>query len=302
MDCKALIFGFGSIAQKHLSSLKKIIIVAKIYVYSRRTISYKFSINSLNQILEINPDYFIIASETSSHYKYLKFIVQNYNNKVILVEKPLFEKFKFLRIKNNKVFVGYNLRVHPIMIFLKKILKNKKILHVDAKCGSYLPKWRSNRNYIYSSSAKKKLGGGVLLDLSHELDYVNWLFGPISPLFVKNGKVSNLKISTDDLLILYAKNRSRVSFNISLNYFSRIPIRQVSINGDNISILSDFIENKVQIINYNKKKDILFDQFDINDTYYELHKRILNNNFKYICNYKEALQTMKLIDRIRSFK
>ena len=83
MSFKVLILGFGSIAQKHLSSLKKIKIVDKIYVYSRRTIPYKFSLNSFNQILKINPDYFIIACETSSHYKYLKFIVQNYNNKII---------------------------------------------------------------------------------------------------------------------------------------------------------------------------------------------------------------------------
>ena len=34
-------------------------------------------------------------------------------------------------------------------------------------------------------SARKSLGGGVMLDLVHEFDYFNWLIGPSKALVVK---------------------------------------------------------------------------------------------------------------------
>ena len=78
--------------------------------------------------------------------------------------------------------------------FLKRKIRLKKIWNVNIFCGSYLPNWRSNIDYRKSASAKKHLGGGVLLDLSHELDYVQWLFGKIVIEHCKSKKLSNLNI------------------------------------------------------------------------------------------------------------
>ena len=60
------------------------------------------------------------------HFSQLKILEKKIKNSYILVEKPLFEKKKFLNITQNKVFVGYNLRFHPVLIFLKKFLRKKK--------------------------------------------------------------------------------------------------------------------------------------------------------------------------------
>ena len=195
MKISAVIIGYGSIAKKHLDCLKKINQINCVYIYSKRNISYKYSLKSLNDILLVDPKYIIIASNTSDHYEDLKFLINNFQKKIILVEKPLFNKYKYLNLKNNIVYVGYNLRFHPILLFLKKELKNKKIFSVDVINESYLPKWRNNRKYTHSYSAIKKLGGGVLLDLSHELDYLFWLFGLIKPKFIYNTKLSNLTMS-----------------------------------------------------------------------------------------------------------
>ena len=80
---------------------------------------------------------------------------------------------------------------------MKKI-RYKKIWSVNIFCGAYLPCWINNIHYSKSSSAKKKLGGGVLLDLSHELDYIQWLFGKMEIEYCKSKKLSNLNIETDD--------------------------------------------------------------------------------------------------------
>ena len=90
----ALIIGYGSIARKHLLCLKKNKKIKKIFIYSRRRIKYKHRLNSLKDIIKIDPEYILITNETSQHYKYLKFIVNNFKNKKIFVEKPLFESFK----------------------------------------------------------------------------------------------------------------------------------------------------------------------------------------------------------------
>ena len=163
--------------------------------------------SGLQNIKKLNIDYIIISSETSKHFYYLNYFEKNLKNKLILVEKPLFEKYKKFRIINNKVFVGYNMRFNPIISFIKKIINKEKFWSINIMCGSYLPMWRKNIDYKKSSSAKRKSGGGVLLDLSHELDYIQWLFGKIKLDYVYINKLSDLKISTEDFLSLSGKTK-----------------------------------------------------------------------------------------------
>ena len=98
---------------------------------------------------------------------------------------------KFYKIKNNlknRYYVGYNLRFHPVLIYLKQFLIRKKIFSINVISHSYLPNWRKI-NYRHSISANKKLGGGVLLELSHELDYLKWIF--------KNIKIVTIHLRKD---------------------------------------------------------------------------------------------------------
>ena len=227
---KVLIIGYGSIGRKHLQVLQSMGI-KYIYVYSKQKKIPFIRINNLSEIKKINPDYIVVASNTSDHFSQLKFIEKNLKNKLILVEKPIFSKFKKLKIKNNKVFVGYNLRLHPAISLIKNKIKNRKIWYASATCGSYLPKWRNNRHYSLTHSAKKSSGGGVLLELSHELDYFLWLFKEFKIQYVYNKKISNLKINTDDILDLKGNNSKIKYLNIKLNYFFRQPVRKISIEG-----------------------------------------------------------------------
>lgn len=124
MKKTALIIGFGSIGKQQYKVLKMLKIFKKIYIYSKHNRKSNF-ISRFNKIVDTNPDLIVICSETSQHFKQLKFIEKKFKNKIILVEKPLFSKFKNLKIKNNKVFVGYNLRYDPILQYTKKILEKK---------------------------------------------------------------------------------------------------------------------------------------------------------------------------------
>jgi len=218
-----------------------------------------------------------------------------------LVEKPLFAKPNKINIKKNKYFVGYNLRFNPIINFLKKKIKSKKIWSVNIFCGSYLPDWRKNIEYNKSSSAKKTFGGGVLLDLSHELDYVQWLFGKIKVQHCKSKKLSNLNIETDDFLNLVGKTKTVPSIQITLNYFTRKRTRQIFIDGKNISMQADLVNKNVVYYNSNKKKIYNFKNSNRNSDYKELHLAILKNKSKdRLCTFKEGKQLVDLIAQIRS--
>ena len=187
-----LVIGYGSIGKKHYRAMKKLNFFKKIYILSSH-INGDNVIKNIKEIKKkINPDFIVICSETYKHYFQLKYLDQILENKIILIEKPIFSKFKKLKIKNNKVFVGYNLRYHPIILFLKSFLKNKSILTANVTCNSYLPNWR-DRNYKNIYSSIKNKGGGVHLDLSHEIDYSNWIFEKFKTENITLKKLSNLK-------------------------------------------------------------------------------------------------------------
>ena len=179
MNKTVLIIGYGSIGKKHAKLLKKFKNISKIYILTKQNCGNFNRVKSISEVNKIDPDYILICSRTSDHFKHLSYLEKNLKNKIILVEKPVFENFKDFRVHNNKVFIGYNLRYHPVINFIKNYVKNKKIFSINVSCYSYLPNWRKNIHYAKSNSAKKKYGGGVLLELSHEIDYVQWIFKKI---------------------------------------------------------------------------------------------------------------------------
>lgn len=298
MRNKVLIFGSGSIALRHYSILKNNFNqLSEINFFTKRKILNIPTIKNLREVKKFSPDYFIIASRTSEHYKYLKFIDTNFRNKKVLIEKPLFHKYINKLFTNNDMYVGYNLRFHPIIKKIRNYIKTKKIYSVDIICNSYLPKWRKNINYSKSSSSLKKYGGGVLLDLSHELDYSSLLFGELQIISVLNKKISNLKINTDDYLTIQAISNKNIYINISINYFSKISTRLILINGENFAIKSDLINNSLEISdNKNKKTNY---RINNNYTYKMQHHAILKNKKDTVCDYENGLKILQLIEKIR---
>ena len=302
MKKKVLIIGFGSIGKRHASILKNFKMVSDIYILSRSNPKIFKTINKLSQIKEIDPDYIIICSRTSDHFKHLKYIEKNMTKKIILIEKPLFSKFHKFNILKNKVFVGYNLRQHLVVRFIKNFIINKKIFSVNIICNSYLPNWRKNINYKDSYSSNKRLGGGVLLDLSHEIDYLEWIFNRIKKLdFVRIKKLSNLKINVEDHVTIAGETKLS-NFILDLNYYSLYQRREIIVDGNNFSLKGDLINNFVEIYFKNKKKKIITFKNDIDYTYIRQHKLILNKNYQTLSNFKNANKLMFLLDKFRKFK
>ena len=298
----ALIVGYGSVGRRHANILSKNKFIKKIYILTAQKKILFDRISSLQEIDTYDIDYIIIANRTNLHFESLKYIEKNYNNKIILVEKPIYSKFSNLKILKNKVWVGYNLRFHPGLQLIKRLIKNKIIWSIEIKHSSYLPDWRNSIDYKKSNSAKKIYGGGVLRELSHELDMINFLFGDIQINHAYSNKISNLKVDVDDILILLGSVmfRKKTAFiSLAINFFSRHRDRYIIVEGNNISIKVDLFKNTATYLNNGVLKKIRFPKLSLDQTYIDLHNAILNNiSNASLCSYKEGLDVLKIIDKI----
>ena len=226
---KSLIIGYGSVGKKHEKILNKIGL--ETHIYSRRNLKTIVSFQNLSHAIEkVKPDYIIVANETSEHLKTLN-ILEQYNIKKILVEKPIFDNLDHnLKFNDTQIFVGYNLRYHPLIAKLKEYLKKQKILLVDIKVGfptSLIGE--KDRDYFKAILAQKKLGGGVLRDLSHEIDYFLWIFGGVRELVSVGGHFSSLSGDSDDFFKILLKMDKCNAVSISLDYLNRLNQREITV-------------------------------------------------------------------------
>lgn len=293
---RALIISMGSIGARHLEVL--ISMGLEVSAITSQNIANINCFCNLQSVDLAKFDYFVIASPTHLHYEHLSYINSNVTGKIILCEKPLFDKFINFSPNNNKILIGYNLRFHPLILELKSRLETEKTLTIEARCAQFLPTWRK-RDYRLSYSAKKELGGGVLLDLSHELDYVSYLCsGNLELIKGTQAKLSNLEISSDDIAMILAKSNNTL-INISLNYLSKTAYRQILVETNDNSYQLDLISNSLKIINIDGKiTQIQNSNLNRNDTFKAMHIDALNSQ-KHICTLDQAMDTMRLIDQIQ---
>lgn len=297
---KVLIIGYGSIGKRHEEVLSSFDEIESIDIVTKQNIKNKKTFDAINNVNDIKSyDYFVIASETHKHYEQLKYLEANVTDKIIFCEKPLFEINKDLKIERNQVFVGYVLRFHPMLQKLKSFLQNEKVLSVNVNCGQYLPTWRQNTDYRNSYSAKKDEGGGVLLDLSHEIDYIQWFFGAMQEIKSYQLKISDLEIDTDDLTTLIGKTDKEIIINLSIDYISKITYRKMLIHTLNDTYELDFIKNTlIQKDKVGLEQVYTFTNLERNYMFEQMHKSILSHK-KSVCSYDEGLKVMNTISIIQ---
>jgi len=160
--------------------------------------------------------------------------------------------------------------------------------------GQFLPTWRPDTDYRKSSSAQDISGGGVLRDLSHELDLAQHLFGDWQRLTAIGGKFSNLEITTDDTFsILMSATKCNV-VSVHLNYLDQIKQRNLTINGNNGTISVDLVGNNAKFNDLEVKFSVSAD-----DSYTAQHLAVIANDSQNICTLSEA---MKVIDTIEAIE
>lgn len=251
-----LFIGYGSIAKKHINLLRDKLKKVSIYVLKHRynqVVSDKVNLITSNDLNNYDFDSIFICSPSKFHYEHL--IEFSKLNVPIFIEKPIcINKLELIKLNalspkiESLVFVGFNLRFHPITIFFKNYIETNSlsIFEVISYCGSYLPNWRSNRSYVDSYSSNKEQGGGVHLDLIHDVDLIFYFFGEPLNFSSEKATLSNLKITSFDWARIQL-NFEKFKANIFLNYFRLEPKRDIEIVTSIGSYKLDYINNTIHL-------------------------------------------------------
>jgi len=293
MNC--LVVGYGSIGARHANILKKM--GHSVNVVSKRNVEDFFCHKTIKGVLaKKNIDYAIIANETCKHYEsFMELNELGYSGK-LLIEKPVFLDYLSLQHSDfENVFVAYNLRFHPLIQKLREFLKDNEICSIQAYVGQYLPNWRPGTDYTGSYSASKAQGGGVLRDLSHELDYINWIAGGWKRVAAIGGKFSDLQIDSDDIFVLLLEMENCPVASVQMNYLDRTTHREIIVNMKDHSIKVDLLHSTLEIdgemASFEDEKDI---------TYTIQHTAILNGDYAAACTLKQGMDVLKLIHAAES--
>lgn len=287
---KAVVIGYGSIGQRHTRLLNSLGIMTSIV--SRRHINAEKSYLTIEEaIISEQPEYIIIANETYLHEETLTRIQNTRYNKKILVEKPIFSKETSQNFKFSSLYVGYNLRFHPIIQKIYELIKNEQVISVNTYVGQYLPTWRPNTDYTKGYSADITKGGGVIRDLSHELDYLIFLFGDWVEMTANGGQISNLSIQSDDYFSILYQTQTGINVSVEMNYLDRIIQRQLVIQTNNHTYKADLIGQTLQVDN-----KILHFKIGRDDTYLKQHIALLNNQTEMLCDLQDGQNIVRMIE------
>ena len=252
---KVLIIGLGSIALKHIKALQELYPSVVIYALRRKAelskgIKGVIEIFDMDEIAVDTLSFILISNPTSVHYDTIQKVIRY--KKPLFIEKPLFVTLS--KEANNLVmeverqgistYVACNLRFLESIAKTKELLVGKRVNEVNVYCGSYLPNWRPNVDFRKVYSANKEMGGGVHIDLIHELDYVYWLFGtPIHTQSFFSNK-SSLNITAYDYAN-YLWEYDGFSVSVVLNYYRRDSKRTLEILTDEGTYLVDLLKNNI---------------------------------------------------------
>lgn len=318
---KILIVGNGSIGRRHQSIARKFFPSADIRVLSQSRLSNQTSdvnglFHELEEAVHFGSQIAVIANPSNMHIEIAKILAKEGTH--LLIEKPISNEIQgveeLLKIcKNNKVtlLIGYNLRfLNSLNCFKRAIDQNiiGSVLSIRCEVGQYLPLWRTVKNYQDSVSAQRKLGGGVLLELSHEIDYLSWIFGEIEWVYSVISKYSNLEIDVEDcayILMGFKKffSQDQLIGNVTMDFIRHDTTRYCTAIGEAGTLRWDAINSKVALLESGETSWIdLFNAGEENNSYeaeWRHFLEIVEINGAPIVSGFDALSTLKIIEAIK---
>ena len=291
-----LIAGFGSIGRRHLRNLKAL--GHKNFVLYRtgkstlpddeiKDIPTEYD---LDKALAYKPVATIIANPTALHMPVALAAAKVGSH--LFLEKPVSHSMegvedlrRFVHKNNLIVMVGFQFRFHPFLRKIKQLLEKNRIgqvVNVQAHWGEYLPDWHTWEDYHQSYSAKAKLGGGVLLTLSHPFDYLRYLLGEVESVSAVQSQSGGLGIDVEDNADVLLHFKSGVIGNVHLDYIQHPSEHFIRIIGQKGEIY----------------KRLDSDDFDRNEMFLDEMRHLLsciNKNEQPLCTIKDGIAALQIV-------
>lgn len=315
-----LVVGTGSIARRHLGNLRSLfpgVDIACVSASGRELQSGEAGagievIPSLTAALERRPALAVIASAAPAHVEQAAMLLEA--GVPVFIEKPLadslaaFEaKAGTLRAYRDRIDVGYNLRYLPAAQKLKRLLDDRllgRVYSVAVEAGQYLPDWRPASDYRAGVSARRELGGGALLELSHELDYLLWLFGTFDTAYCVATNSGTFDIDVEDRVDALLKRRDGFTARIHLDFLQRTALRSCRVIGENGTLTWDLIGNSITLSGPGNREQVLFSDraWDRNTMYLEELRRfvqVARGELAPAVGLEQGVAVLALVDALR---
>lgn len=263
---RLLIVGLGSIGSRHVRLARELVPGGQIVVLRHRScqdvqsIGIDDCVTSLAEALKFRPQAAVIANPATHHLDVALLLAQAGVH--LLIEKPISsstqgvpELIDVCQAQGITLMTGYNMRFLPSLQRFRELLEEKRggrVLSVRAEVGQYLPSWRPSSDYRQTVSAKAALGGGVLLELSHEIDYLRWLFGEVAWVNAIQRKQSDLEIDVEDtahLILGFAHETGDVPViaALDMDFIRHDTTRTCTVIGETASLRWNALAGTVEI-------------------------------------------------------
>lgn len=256
---RILIVGLGSIGKRHLRLARKQFPKGDIRILRHQgkdeIPEYASGcFTDLDNAIAFKPQLAVIANPSPMH---LDIAIPLADQGVhLLIEKPLATSSDGIQIllktcsnNNSVLMVGYNLRFLSSLQKFRELLHNNiigKILFVRCEVGQNLLSWRPEMDYRQTVSAQSSLGGGVLLELSHEIDYLQWIFGEISWVLSSCSRQSDLELDVEDTVCaILGFNPGNLKGSINMDFIRHDTTRNCIAIGENGTLHWDAISGKI---------------------------------------------------------
>ena len=257
---RILILGCGSIGSRHAHNLQGLGVAELLLFDPDGQRAHSLATDLGAQVMSdgaegyaYRPDAVVICTPTSSHLPLAREAAEHGCH--VFVEKPLSDKSagvdelcSVVRERGLVSLVACNMRFHPGLKQVKRMIEEEavgRIVAMRAEVGQYLPDWHPKEDYRRSYSARRELGGGVILDAIHEIDYARWLLGEVDTVVCLAGKLSGLEIETEDTAAILLHFVRGALGEVHLDYVQRLYSRTCQIIGEKGTIRWDYSQGEV---------------------------------------------------------
>ena len=260
---RVAVVGLGNIAARHRRNLKQLFPNALLYAMSasgrvpKQAVSNAdHLIDSIDVLIKEQVQLAIVASPASFHAAHAIPLIEA--GIAVLIEKPVtatLDELKALQEAAARyptpVAVGYCLRYLSSAIEMKKYLSTGmlgNVYHAHVEIGQYLPDWRPSIDYRESVSARLALGGGALLELSHEFDYTQWLLGELTLQHAILRQSEELGLEVEDSADMLLSTEQNAVVHLHLDFLQRRAYRQCRFVGSQGALEWDLISNEIRFV------------------------------------------------------
>ncbi len=289
---KILIVGYGSIGKRHARILRPMASTLGI-VTAQEAMDYPL-FRSIEDAFDAGAwDYVVICTITSQHAENLEVLRRCGFTGKVLVEKPV-----FMHVAENagsypfRVYAGYHLRFHKIIAALQNAIKDSEIHTARAHVGQHLSLWRPGRDPKDTYSAHIDQGGGVMRDLSHELDLAQFLFGEIIEYEGKAERLDDVTVDSEDTATFKLQCKRCENVIVHMNYTDEVPTREWFIETDKGTVTADLIRRSITV---NETTHVITCESDA--AYTAMHQAVLGDQ-EGLCDLNAALAILKVIDDV----